>query len=288
MKNKSKTKLISLLIAFLISVFFASIISFCLVKIFSRQPQEILNITLNEVINTILTEKEGLEIFILSIFAFLLFIFVSNFKMLDLDDYLSKTYTVIPNIKIPLPVGKNQTQQGSAWWLSKKELYKKPFGVNTFDPNNPVIHNLLDFSRNQKEIEKIKMDRLKKINSLMENKKISFSEAEKQVEVQLYQENNLADIQTEQLKIPLFKEGGICVGKKDRNVLFIEKVKLLKRIPFIKFNKRKVEDIFFIKEDMHSLTVGATRSGKTRCLVLESIGNTALAGENMIISDPKR
>lgn len=39
---------------------------------------------------------------------------------------------------------------------------------------------------------------------------------------------------------------------------------------------------------MHSLTVGATRSGKTRCLVLQSIGNTALAGENMIISDPKR
>ena len=38
---------------------------------------------------------------------------------------------------------------------------------------------------------------------------------------------------------------------------------------------------------MHSLTVGATRSGKTRCLVLQTIDNTALAGENMILSDPK-
>lgn len=51
---------------------------------------------------------------------------------------------------------------------------------------------------------------------------------------------------------------------------------------------RNVEDVYFIDDDLHSLTIGATRSGKTRSLVLQSINNTALAGENMIISDPKR
>ena len=37
----------------------------------------------------------------------------------------------------------------------------------------------------------------------------------------------------------------------------------------------------------HTLTVGSTRSGKTRCFVLPSIGILGLALESMIISDPK-
>ena len=49
-----------------------------------------------------------------------------------------------------------------------------------------------------------------------------------------------------------------------------------------------MEDIYYIDDDLHSLTVGATRSGKTRSLVLQTIINTGLAGENMILSDPKR
>lgn len=47
------------------------------------------------------------------------------------------------------------------------------------------------------------------------------------------------------------------------------------------------ESIYYIDDNVHSLTVGATRSGKTRSVVLQTIGNLALAGESMIISDPK-
>ena len=47
------------------------------------------------------------------------------------------------------------------------------------------------------------------------------------------------------------------------------------------------EKIFFIGDDVHSLCIGATRSGKTRTVVLQSIGSLALAGESMILSDPK-
>ena len=39
--------------------------------------------------------------------------------------------------------------------------------------------------------------------------------------------------------------------------------------------------------DTHSLVIGATRCGKTRHLVLQSIGLTAMAGESMVITDPK-
>ena len=51
---------------------------------------------------------------------------------------------------------------------------------------------------------------------------------------------------------------------------------------------KKNENIYFVDDNIHSLTVGATRSGKTRSVVLQTIGNLALAGESMILSDPKR
>lgn len=44
---------------------------------------------------------------------------------------------------------------------------------------------------------------------------------------------------------------------------------------------------YYVSSDTHSLTVGATRSGKSRCLVLPSIGLTAMAGESMVIVDMK-
>lgn len=50
---------------------------------------------------------------------------------------------------------------------------------------------------------------------------------------------------------------------------------------------RKRRRIIYNAEDTHSLIIGATRCGKTRHLVLESIGLTALAGESMVLSDPK-
>ena len=51
--------------------------------------------------------------------------------------------------------------------------------------------------------------------------------------------------------------------------------------------KDKSEEIYYTKDDTHSITIGATRSGKTRTIVLETVGSLALAGESMIISDPK-
>lgn len=47
------------------------------------------------------------------------------------------------------------------------------------------------------------------------------------------------------------------------------------------------EKIYFIDDDMHSIVLGATRSGKTRSILLQSICFTALSGESLLISDPK-
>ncbi|MFA9399346.1 MAG: VirD4-like conjugal transfer protein, CD1115 family [Clostridiaceae bacterium] len=47
------------------------------------------------------------------------------------------------------------------------------------------------------------------------------------------------------------------------------------------------EKIYCIGSDVHTLCIGATRSGKTRTVVLQSIGLLAFAGESIIVSDPK-
>ncbi len=63
-----------------------------------------------------------------------------------------------------------------------------------------------------------------------------------------------------------FKKGGICLGVSKQG------------------NKEK---IYYNDEDTHSIILGATRSGKGRTVLLQTIGIQALAGENMILSDPK-
>lgn len=49
-----------------------------------------------------------------------------------------------------------------------------------------------------------------------------------------------------------------------------------------------IGDKYYINgDDTHTIVIGATRSGKTRRVVLQTIGILGLAGESMVISDPK-
>lgn len=50
---------------------------------------------------------------------------------------------------------------------------------------------------------------------------------------------------------------------------------------------KDMRQIYYNAEDTHSVIIGSTRSGKTRCQVLPSIGLMALAGESMVLTDPK-
>lgn len=60
--------------------------------------------------------------------------------------------------------------------------------------------------------------------------------------------------------------------------------KKISKILFLKENKRK---IYLITKDLHALIIGATRSGKTRNVVIETITMLILAGENVFIPDLK-
>ncbi len=64
----------------------------------------------------------------------------------------------------------------------------------------------------------------------------------------------------------LYKEGGIVIERT---------------------NSLQAERILCITDDVHTLTIGATRCGKSRCLVMQSICVLALAGEGIVVNDPK-
>lgn len=47
------------------------------------------------------------------------------------------------------------------------------------------------------------------------------------------------------------------------------------------------EQIYYVGDDVHTLCIGATRSGKSRTIVVQSICTLGLAGESLVVSDPK-
>lgn len=250
-------KIVALLISLVIITILSAIISNCLFYVFTNQSLEITNLDAIKVISNIIQVEDVRLMFIIVYIAFCVIIVSSTFKLFSKENYLAKTYQVTDNIKIPLPVGKNQTQHGSAWWLPKSK-FKNAFGVNTVDPENPTIKELLKFG-----------NQLKK-------------------EVSKNEEPNIKDIINKDYgKLEqVFKKGGLVVGKKDRRILSFAQKKIGKfKIPYIV--SRKVEDIYYIADNLHSLIVGQTRSGKTRCEVVPTIENCGMAGESMIISDPK-
>lgn len=67
--------------------------------------------------------------------------------------------------------------------------------------------------------------------------------------------------------------GGLVIGKEDIKKSF--------------FSRKIKEKIYLITKDLHALIIGATRSGKTRNVVIETITMMILAGENVFIPDLK-
>ena len=70
-----------------------------------------------------------------------------------------------------------------------------------------------------------------------------------------------------------FSAGGLVLGKEDIKTSI--------------FSKRVKEKIYHITKDLHALIIGATRSGKTRYIVIQTIIDLILAGENVVVPDLK-
>lgn len=158
--TKLSTKILILIVILIISVLLSSAIAWCLVQIFAKTPEAILEFSYIKVFSLLTTSKECLQIFVLVMLIFGVFVIFSVVRLFDLNSYLSKTYKVTPQIEIPLPVGKKQTQHGSAWWLDKKVLDDK-FGHFTFDPTDKNFKDILNYANEKKKDETKAIDKMK-------------------------------------------------------------------------------------------------------------------------------
>lgn len=109
MKSNTK-KIIALLIALVLIIILSCVISNCLYYIFVREPLEITNLDAIKLISNVIEIADIRLMFIIVFLAFCVIAVSSTFKIFSKENYLAKTYKVTDNIRIPLPVGKNQTQ----------------------------------------------------------------------------------------------------------------------------------------------------------------------------------
>jgi type IV secretion system protein VirD4 len=169
------------------------------------------------------------------------------FFLTNLRPYQSDLLKVTPDIETPVPVG--QHQHGSSRWLTDKEK-NKAFESYILNPNHTALRYLIKHGADD-----LKNDDDKKEKAAAPPPEETCKDSGKSRE-------------SEQSELPAFsvKRGGVVLGMKKED---------------------DTEQIYYVGDDTHTLTIGATRSGKTRSVVLQSICTIALAGESMIISDPK-
>ncbi|WP_281818405.1 VirD4-like conjugal transfer protein, CD1115 family [Vallitalea longa] len=202
-----------------------------------------------ECIRDITTDKKHLLLF-LCLQGFVLIIAVFYY-LANNKPYQSELIEITPDIKTPVPAGQNQF--GSAKWLENKDSGFKSFALNPNDKDiKTLITNGCDDIKNKEREDKNEQEKNKEKLYKSKNDKVQTKGAQAK-------ENSLC----EKACIP---RGGLVLG----------------------YDKLKGnEKIYYIDDDVHTLCIGATRSGKTRAVVLQTIGTLALSGESMVISDPK-
>jgi len=254
-----KKLLISLLIlmtGLISNIYFSS----ALHLILSRQMSVLKIIPIGECISSIVTAKQHTVLFLcFQGFVTLLGVlyFTANNK-----PYQSELREITPQIMTPVPAG--QKQHGSAEWLTEKEK-DTAFNSAEINLNDSLIKRLVSegYSDIREEVEKEKV----------------ISDEEEQKEEPAAQEKELSSIQTATTGADAAKstnkpekpegylpQGGAVLGLK---------------------TQAEGEKLYFVGDDVHTLCIGATRSGKSRTVVLQSICILGLAAESMIISDPK-
>ncbi len=193
--------------------------------------------------------------------------------------YMSKLIEVTPDIKIP--EAKGQNQHGSARFLTEKEK-DEYFDVMTINYKDNLI----------------KLLEAKADEELHEVAQVLYNE----IQNDNFEWSANTGKPTEKLK-RLFRKS----KNDDRLMRLVEKCKgdekplLIKSKPIVLDSEyvtkagtvlgltktKSGEKILCLDTDTHTIVIGATRSGKTRTVVLQTLGLLGLAGESIIISDPK-
>jgi type IV secretion system protein VirD4 len=195
--------------------------------------------------------------------------------------YQSSLMVITPDISTPVPAG--QGQCGTAKWLPK-DKYDDSFAHCNINSNlelygeiaSVIIMDVID-----------EMERIRKVNQ-------ELFEMQRQLNIDPGMSEKVDDKRSElndtRLVIRSVSAEHSLKALQDRikNGEFDQQLLYSGGIVFGKQQiKSTMEKIFFNNLDTHTLILGATRSGKSRIIAMESIILLALAGESMIITDPK-
>ncbi|WDV44086.1 type IV secretory system conjugative DNA transfer family protein [Clostridiaceae bacterium M8S5] len=252
-----KKKLILSIIIFILGTCFNLVFTTNLHFLLKREIKTLQMFGLIQIITSMINNKEHLLLFIAFdgfVLLMAIFYFILNHK-----PYQSELVEITPIIKTPVSAG--QRQFGSARWLTDKEK-DEHFKSVVLDKNNKTMKDLKRLAKNE-------------VSNMKKGVEIDDSQNEethtaKEYEDKLYEENQSAYAKQtdtkESKEDKTIESGGIVVGYKKEG---------------------RKERVYYIDDDTHTLCIGATRSGKSRCIVLETIGILALSGESIIISDPK-
>lgn len=294
MKLKEKFILSSVIIC--VGTIFNLFFTAALHGLMSRQFNTLTLIPLWECLTGLFTQKQQLLLF-LSFEGFIVLCCVL-FYVQNNRPYQSDLVKIAEDIYTPASVG--QYQHGSARWLREQEK-DKAFQSQIIDPSNPIIRKLLEtgydnllFLEQQHQPSRTPQPEIgqsETAENTAEALPVSINQQKLKRQKEAQDENfetvdfELAavDLSQEspheiQPSLPLlggskqtdpyrlYQKGGIVIGMtKDGDT----------------------EKLHYISNDTHTLTIGATRSGKTRCLVIQSICLLGLAGESLVVSDPK-
>lgn len=259
MNEKRRKLIISLLIfmtGLIVNIYFSS----ALHLILSRQIKVLKIIPIGECILSIITVKQHMVLFLcFQGFVALMgiFYFVVNNK-----PYQSELEEITPQLSTPVPAG--QKQHGSAAWLTDKEM-DTAFNSVVINQNDSLIRRLIltgcdDITEHEEREESTNNEDKQKEKFLKQKKKLLPFQADPASAVEA---ENTKNTEKPQGYLP---QGGVVLGLK---------------------TQAKYEKLYFVGDDVHTICIGATRSGKSRTVVLQSICTLGLAAESMIISDPK-
>ena len=98
--------------------------------ILSKDFESLLNVDALSIINTLITEKKVLVIFV--VLELIVVSFLVLFSNKTKNIYHSKKIKLTDKLEVPTPVGDGQ--HGTSWWLQKKD-YEKVFKYNIINPN---------------------------------------------------------------------------------------------------------------------------------------------------------
>ncbi|ADL52060.1 VirD4-like conjugal transfer protein, CD1115 family [Clostridium cellulovorans] len=253
--KKLKQKLLLVLFLIIVGSIFNIYFSTNLHLLLSRQSTRLSIPETKYCIESMVSSKQHLMLFLC--LNSLIVILVVLLMMTNNKPYESRLISITPDISTPVAVG--QKQFGSARWLTEKEK-EEAFESFILDEEDPLIKYLIEHGQDdlKEDIEKEGEE-----NEEKEQAQQCISNTEQEICIE-NSEDKFENVSSDPKKY--ISKGGIVLG----------------------LNKEKgKEKIYFIGEDVHSLCIGATRCGKTRTEVLQSVGVMALAGESMIFSDPK-